>query len=158
MLYGIADKQTLMCPDTMTVLDQRGRAQATLSPDGCFPVALEYFYLILASIKARYMHFVFSFQHKAWASFYWKIPTWASMYTGNNVKICCLFPCRWGLNPKMHALQTQPTVSPTCVHHIQRGEIKVMPNVQVRAVFSISMLISLWSHNKAAGKWDMHVT
>ncbi|WAR28553.1 FMO5-like protein [Mya arenaria] len=34
------------------------------------------------------------------------------------------------LNPKMQALSTQPTVSPTLIHHIQRGNIKVVPNVQ----------------------------
>ena len=39
---------------------------------------------------------------------------------------------RWNLRPKMKALQTQPTVSPTLIHHIQRQEIKVVPNVQVR--------------------------
>ncbi|KAK3728887.1 hypothetical protein RRG08_053498, partial [Elysia crispata] len=38
-------------------------------------------------------------------------------------------PWRWGLNPKMKALQTQPTVSPTLVHHIQRGNIKILPNI-----------------------------
>ncbi|ELT99393.1 hypothetical protein CAPTEDRAFT_160407 [Capitella teleta] len=39
-------------------------------------------------------------------------------------------PKKWKLNPKMHAMQTQPTVSPTVIHHIQRKEIKVVPNVQ----------------------------
>lgn len=39
-------------------------------------------------------------------------------------------PTRWNLNPKMKALQTQPTVSPTLIHHIQRKDIKIMPNVQ----------------------------
>ncbi|RUS78357.1 hypothetical protein EGW08_013877 [Elysia chlorotica] len=38
-------------------------------------------------------------------------------------------PWRWGLNPKMKALQTQPTVSPTLIHHVQRGNIKIMPNI-----------------------------
>ncbi|XP_072034242.1 flavin-containing monooxygenase 5-like [Amphiura filiformis] len=38
-------------------------------------------------------------------------------------------PRKWNLNPKMHALQTQPTVSPTLVHHIQRGNLKVHPNI-----------------------------
>lgn len=42
-----------------------------------------------------------------------------------------LFGSRWGLNPKMKALQTQPTVSPTLVHHIQRKDIKIVPNIQV---------------------------
>ncbi|XP_012934772.1 flavin-containing monooxygenase 5 [Aplysia californica] len=39
--------------------------------------------------------------------------------------------CRllWGLNPKMGALQTQPTVSPTLIHHIQRRNVKIVPNI-----------------------------
>ena len=31
----------------------------------------------------------------------------------------------------MHALQTQPTVSATLVHHIQRGNIVIKPNIKV---------------------------
>ncbi|XP_069104183.1 flavin-containing monooxygenase 5-like isoform X2 [Argopecten irradians] len=42
----------------------------------------------------------------------------------------CASVGRWNLNPKMHALQTQPTVSPTLIHHIQRREVKVVPNIQ----------------------------
>ena len=38
-------------------------------------------------------------------------------------------PWRWNLNPKMHARQTQPTVSPTLIHHIQRGSTVVKPNI-----------------------------
>lgn len=38
---------------------------------------------------------------------------------------------RYNLNPKMKALQAQPTVSPTLVHHIQRGHIAIKPNVKV---------------------------
>lgn len=38
-------------------------------------------------------------------------------------------PWRWNLNPKMHARQTQPTVSPTLVHHIQRRNVAVKPNI-----------------------------
>jgi len=38
-------------------------------------------------------------------------------------------PWRWNLNPKMHARQTQPTVSPTLVHHIQRRNVMVKPNI-----------------------------
>lgn len=38
-------------------------------------------------------------------------------------------PWKWGLNPKMGALQTQPTVSPTLIHHIQRKNICIKPNV-----------------------------
>ena len=40
-------------------------------------------------------------------------------------------PKRWHLNPKMHAMQTQPTVSPTAIHHIQRQELIIKPNIQV---------------------------
>ncbi|XP_078614603.1 flavin-containing monooxygenase 5-like isoform X2 [Branchiostoma floridae x Branchiostoma japonicum] len=38
-------------------------------------------------------------------------------------------PYKWGLNPKMRALQTQPTVSPTLIHNIQRNNINVKPNI-----------------------------
>ena len=38
-------------------------------------------------------------------------------------------PWKWNLNPKMHARQTQPTVSPTLIHHIQRRNILVKPNI-----------------------------
>lgn len=45
--------------------------------------------------------------------------------------IQCLYgsPWRWNLNPKMHARQTQPTVSPTLMHHIQRRNIVIKPNI-----------------------------
>lgn len=46
--------------------------------------------------------------------------------------ICrCVFgsPWKWGLNPKMGALQTQLTVSPTLIHHIQRKNIHIKPNI-----------------------------
>ena len=36
---------------------------------------------------------------------------------------------QWNLNPKMHARQTQPTVSPTLIHHLQRRNIVVRPNI-----------------------------
>ncbi|KAK3095314.1 hypothetical protein FSP39_013123 [Pinctada imbricata] len=39
-------------------------------------------------------------------------------------------PRKWKLNPKMRALQTQPTVSPTLIHHIQRRHIKIVPNIK----------------------------
>ncbi|KAL8596001.1 hypothetical protein ACOMHN_018313 [Nucella lapillus] len=42
---------------------------------------------------------------------------------------CCVVCGRWGLNPKMRVLQTQPTVSPTLIHHIQRKNITIMPNI-----------------------------
>jgi dimethylaniline monooxygenase (N-oxide forming) len=40
-------------------------------------------------------------------------------------------PKKYNLNPKMRALQSQPTVSPTLVHHIQRNDIKIKPNVSL---------------------------
>ena len=38
----------------------------------------------------------------------------------------CVFgsPWKWNLNPRMSALQTQPTVSATLIHHIQRNNIQ----------------------------------
>jgi dimethylaniline monooxygenase (N-oxide forming) len=39
-------------------------------------------------------------------------------------------PAKYGLNPKYHAFQTQPTVSPTLIHTIQRGYVDVKPNVR----------------------------
>ncbi len=47
---------------------------------------------------------------------------------------------RWNLNPKMHVLQTQPTVSPTLHHHIQRGNLKV-------SLGFISFTPLLWLHH-----------
>lgn len=38
-------------------------------------------------------------------------------------------PWHWNLNPKMRARQTQPTVSATLVHHIQRRNVAVKPNI-----------------------------
>lgn len=38
-------------------------------------------------------------------------------------------PWQLNLNPKMRARQTQPTVSPTLVHHIQRRNVMVKPNI-----------------------------
>lgn len=44
-------------------------------------------------------------------------------------KLISIFPNRWGLNPKMRAMQTQPTVCPNLVFHIQRGQLKMHPNI-----------------------------
>ncbi len=38
-----------------------------------------------------------------------------------------------GLNPKMGALQTHPTVSANLINLLQRGDVKVVPNIQVSA-------------------------
>ncbi|KAH3779968.1 hypothetical protein DPMN_157777 [Dreissena polymorpha] len=32
----------------------------------------------------------------------------------------------------MRGLQSQPTASPTLIHHIQRHDIKIVPNIQVQ--------------------------
>ncbi|XP_045201469.2 flavin-containing monooxygenase 5-like isoform X2 [Mercenaria mercenaria] len=48
-------------------------------------------------------------------------------------KIICLVsghPRRWNLNPKMKALQRQPTISSTLIHHIQRKDIKIVQNIK----------------------------
>ncbi|XP_075244772.1 flavin-containing monooxygenase 5-like isoform X2 [Convolutriloba macropyga] len=39
-------------------------------------------------------------------------------------------PFKWGLNPKMRALQTQPTVSATFIHYLQRHLIQIKGNVK----------------------------
>jgi dimethylaniline monooxygenase (N-oxide forming) len=39
-------------------------------------------------------------------------------------------PKKYNLNPKVRALQSQPTVCPTLIHHIQRNDIIVRPNVK----------------------------
>ncbi|KAK6194529.1 hypothetical protein SNE40_000149 [Patella caerulea] len=54
---------------------------------------------------------------------------WANFVFENVIKLISGNPKRWGLNPKMGALQTQPTVSPTIIHHIQRKDIKIVPNI-----------------------------
>ncbi|XP_067948329.1 flavin-containing monooxygenase 5-like [Watersipora subatra] len=46
------------------------------------------------------------------------------------VRVITGSPERWNLDPKMGALQTQPTVSPTLIHHIQRGNITIVPNIR----------------------------
>ncbi|XP_063713697.1 flavin-containing monooxygenase 5-like [Symsagittifera roscoffensis] len=39
-------------------------------------------------------------------------------------------PHKWGLNPRMRALQTQPTVSATFIHYTQRQFIRLKGNIQ----------------------------
>eukprot|EP00127_Corallochytrium_limacisporum_P005048 Clim_evm3s198 gene=Clim_evmTU3s198 len=39
-------------------------------------------------------------------------------------------PSKYGLNPKMGMLQTQPTVSPTLYHYLQRRQVTIRPNVR----------------------------
>lgn len=46
------------------------------------------------------------------------------------------------LNPSKRAMQTQATISPTLIHHIQRKEINISPNIKVIAFF-LDMLILL---------------
>lgn len=56
----------------------------------------------------------------------WK---WASKILESIITLLSGNPKKWGLNPKMRALQTQPTVSPTLIHHIQRRNITIVPNI-----------------------------
>ena len=70
----------------------------------------------------------------------WPLPRWP-------------WPSRWGLKPKMHALQTQPTVSPVLVSHIQRGDIKIKPNILVSSALTI---IGSWSlRSYRSGLWAL---
>lgn len=39
-------------------------------------------------------------------------------------------PNKWGLKPKKGPLQTQPTVSPLLIHHLQRRNIKLINNIK----------------------------
>lgn len=50
----------------------------------------------------------------------------------------------------MRALQTQPTVSPTLIHHIQRKHIIIKPNIKVRywVIFLKKKIISFQSIDK----------
>ncbi|XP_048744656.2 flavin-containing monooxygenase 5-like isoform X2 [Ostrea edulis] len=61
---------------------------------------------------------------------FFKIP-WqmASALFENIITLISGNPRRWNLNPKMKLLQTQLTVSPCLIHHIQRHDIKIVPNV-----------------------------
>ncbi|XP_041354135.1 flavin-containing monooxygenase 5-like [Gigantopelta aegis] len=54
---------------------------------------------------------------------------WANVIFETIIKLISGNPRSWGLNPKMRALQTQPTVSPTLIHHIQRENITLVPNI-----------------------------
>lgn len=54
---------------------------------------------------------------------------WANIILETVIKLVSGNPRRWGLNPKMKALQTQPTVSPTLIHHIQRKNVRIVPNI-----------------------------
>ncbi|EDO39370.1 predicted protein, partial [Nematostella vectensis] len=67
--------------------------------------------------------------HYACRAFLW-LP-WKVSSTIFGWIVRCVFgsPYKWGLNPKMGALQTQPTVSPTLIHHIQRTNIIIKPNI-----------------------------
>lgn len=61
------------------------------------------------------------------------VGTWKLASTILEWKINLIYghPNIYGLNPKMRALQTQPTVSPTLIHYIQRKDIKIEPNIKV---------------------------
>lgn len=58
------------------------------------------------------------------------VPTgFANWFTELVVKQLQGDPTWWGLNPKNRILSSQPTVSPTLIHHIQRGNIKIRQNI-----------------------------
>jgi hypothetical protein len=42
-----------------------------------------------------------------------------------------MFFFSYNLNPKIRALQSQPTVCPTLIHHIQRKHVNIKPNIKV---------------------------
>ncbi|XP_059160633.1 flavin-containing monooxygenase 5-like [Physella acuta] len=76
-------------------------------------------------------NYIFGLQTDLYACrFFFLFPRWLA----NNIMAMIITlmtgsPWKWGLNPKMKPLETQPTVSPTLLHHIQRGNIKIMPNI-----------------------------
>jgi len=58
------------------------------------------------------------------------VPTgFANWFTELVVKQLQGDPKWWGLNPKNRILSSQPTVSPTLIHHLQRGNIKIRQNI-----------------------------
>ncbi|CAF0947517.1 unnamed protein product, partial [Brachionus calyciflorus] len=57
----------------------------------------------------------------------WKLSTNIMEAT---IKFIYGHPKNYNLNPKMRALQTQPTVSPTLIHHLQRKHIVIKPNIK----------------------------
>ncbi|KAK3699384.1 hypothetical protein QZH41_006562 [Actinostola sp. cb2023] len=67
--------------------------------------------------------------HYACRAFLWLPWQLSSLVFGWICRCVLGSPWKWGLNPKMGALQTQLTVSPTLIHHIQRGNIHIKPNV-----------------------------
>ena len=58
----------------------------------------------------------------------WKIST--IMTTGH--------PNKWGLNPKKHQLAGHPAVGPALIHCIQRGFVKVKPDIVRSAILQSS--------------------
>ncbi|KAL4219838.1 hypothetical protein ACF0H5_020249 [Mactra antiquata] len=62
--------------------------------------------------------------------FFWLPFALANLIFGTVISLISGHPKRWKLNPKMKPLQSQPTVSPTLIHHIQRRNIKIVPNIQ----------------------------
>ena len=60
----------------------------------------------------------------------WVPAGFANWFTETVVSCLVGSPKWWGLNPKNRILQSQPTVSPTLIHHIQRGHINIQPNIK----------------------------
>ncbi|XP_052216165.1 flavin-containing monooxygenase 5-like isoform X2 [Dreissena polymorpha] len=77
-------------------------------------------------------NYIFGFPTDLYACrMFFKLPfSLANVVFETIVKFISGNPRRWNLNPKMRGLQSQPTVSPTLIHHIQRHDIKIVPNIQ----------------------------
>jgi dimethylaniline monooxygenase (N-oxide forming) len=51
-------------------------------------------------------------------------------------------PEKYGIKPKLGCLQAHPTVSPTLLHHCQRKNVLIKPNIKV--LISCSCLIKIY--------------
>lgn len=61
------------------------------------------------------------------------LPWWiTTRFFEAKIKLISGDPRIYNLNPTMHAMQTQPTISPTLIHHIQRKHVNIQPNIKVR--------------------------
>ncbi|XP_077988074.1 flavin-containing monooxygenase 5-like [Glandiceps talaboti] len=77
-------------------------------------------------------NYIFSFpvDHYACRAFLWLPWKLSNVIFEKVITLIYGHPNTWNLNPKMKALQTQPTVSPTLIHMIQRGYIKIHSNIR----------------------------
>ena len=62
------------------------------------------------------------------------------------------------LNPRMKAMQAQPTVSHSLIHHIQRGDVIMKPNVskfeEVMAYIVMAYTVMAYRHGPHG--YDLH--